>query len=94
MKIVRFSLLCYAICALAALALFWATGAAPFLFILMGVAFLIALPILLAHLIAPVWKKSDRRRRGLCPKCGYNLAANLSGTCPECGTPVGPSEFP
>jgi hypothetical protein len=23
-----------------------------------------------------------------CPTCGYNLTGNLSGTCPECGTPL------
>ena len=23
-----------------------------------------------------------------CPSCGYDLTANTSGTCPECGTPV------
>jgi hypothetical protein len=26
-----------------------------------------------------------RQRTGLCAKCGYNLTANLSGVCPECG---------
>jgi hypothetical protein len=25
------------------------------------------------------------RDRGLCPACGYDLTANVSGTCPECG---------
>jgi hypothetical protein len=25
-----------------------------------------------------------------CPACGYNLTGNLSGICPECGTPVPP----
>ena len=42
---------------------------------------------------------SLRRRRwlrlGLCGGCGYDLTANVSGVCPECGTaacePVGPS---
>jgi len=29
-----------------------------------------------------------RRKRGLCVKCGYDLTANVSGTCPECGTPI------
>jgi hypothetical protein len=24
----------------------------------------------------------------LCRKCGYNLTGNVSGRCPECGTPV------
>jgi hypothetical protein len=28
---------------------------------------------------------SRRRRLGLCIKCGYNLTANTSGVCPECG---------
>jgi len=23
-----------------------------------------------------------------CSKCGYNLTGNVSGRCPECGTPV------
>lgn len=25
---------------------------------------------------------------GHCRRCGYDLTANLSGTCPECGTPI------
>ena len=28
-------------------------------------------------------------RAGCCPACGYNLTANISGRCPECGTPTG-----
>lgn len=46
----------------------------------------------------PVWigsipfvrsiRARGRARRGLCPKCAYNLANNVSGTCPECGTKV------
>lgn len=28
---------------------------------------------------------------GACRVCGYNLYANVSGICPECGTPVPPS---
>ncbi|GMU22163.1 MAG: hypothetical protein AMXMBFR13_22510 [Phycisphaerae bacterium] len=34
-----------------------------------------------------------RRRRGLCGTCRYDLTANVSGVCPECGTPV-PSSQP
>ncbi len=30
-----------------------------------------------------------RGRRGLCVTCGYNLVGNVSGICPECGTPTG-----
>jgi hypothetical protein len=28
---------------------------------------------------------ADRWRRGCCPACGYCLAGNVSGVCPECG---------
>jgi hypothetical protein len=37
------------------------------------------------------WNRFSRRRRETttsCPHCGYNLTANTSGVCPECGTPV------
>jgi hypothetical protein len=33
-------------------------------------------------------RRWHRRRRGLCLKCGYNLTANVSGICPECGREV------
>jgi hypothetical protein len=29
-----------------------------------------------------------RRRKGCCLKCGYDLAGNVSGVCPECGEPT------
>jgi hypothetical protein len=41
-------------------------------------------PILVC-LRGPV-RRLNRRRRGLCVKCGYNLTGNTTGTCPECGT--------
>ena len=28
------------------------------------------------------------RRHGLCLACGYDLTGNVSGVCPECGTPA------
>jgi hypothetical protein len=32
--------------------------------------------------------RSFRRREGRCRSCDYDLTGNVSGTCPECGTPV------
>ena len=26
-----------------------------------------------------------------CPRCGYDLTGNISGICPECGTPIDPA---
>jgi hypothetical protein len=33
------------------------------------------------------WRKRKGKRGG-CLNCGYNLTGNVSGVCPECGTPV------
>jgi len=33
-------------------------------------------------------RRYRRRRRGLCTQCGYSLTGNISGICPECGTPI------
>ncbi|UCE59327.1 MAG: hypothetical protein JSU63_18025 [Phycisphaerales bacterium] len=30
-------------------------------------------------------RRWQRRRKGLCVSCGYNLTGNESGVCPECG---------
>lgn len=35
------------------------------------------------------WRRSIKRRAANgCAKCGYNLTANTSGVCPECGTRI------
>ena len=41
----------------------------------------------LAVCFGPV-RRYRRRRRGRCVTCGYDLRGNVSGRCPECGTPV------
>ncbi|MBN1511055.1 MAG: hypothetical protein JXB13_03495 [Phycisphaerae bacterium] len=37
------------------------------------------------------WQRAQavrRWKRGHCVNCGYNLTGNVSGVCPECGTPI------
>jgi hypothetical protein len=33
------------------------------------------------------WRRRSRRRPGVCRSCGYDLRGNISGVCPECGSP-------
>ena len=33
--------------------------------------------------------RSKAAGTGRCRQCGYNLTGNVSGRCPECGTPIG-----
>lgn len=33
-------------------------------------------------------RRSRRRARGQCIRCGYDLTGNVTGGCPECGTPI------
>lgn len=44
-------------------------------------------------LVAPI-RRFRRVRRGGCLRCGYDLTANESGVCPECGTSIERSSFP
>ncbi len=34
------------------------------------------------------WRDRRRIPPGHCQTCGYNLTGNVSGVCPECGTPT------
>jgi len=36
---------------------------------------------------------STKMRDGCCSRCGYCLAGNVSGVCPECGTSIGEKEM-
>lgn len=47
------------------------------------------IPFLLVSIPTAIlfWRERHRVPRGHCPKCGYDLTANMSGRCPECGTP-------
>jgi hypothetical protein len=53
----------------------------------------ITIPLVLAYSASRAafavirWKRVDDDGR-FCATCGYNLTGNLSGVCPECGTPV------
>ena len=46
-------------------------------------ALLAAYPV--AAFIRGPLRRHQRRRHGLCLKCGYDLTGNISGVCPECG---------
>ncbi len=37
------------------------------------------------------WFETRRRMPGHCHVCAYNLTGNVSGICPECGTPIASS---
>ena len=42
----------------------------------------------LAVLFDPARGGARPSRPGVCRRCGYSLTGNVSGICPECGTPV------
>jgi hypothetical protein len=46
------------------------------------------MPAALLCLAAGIAFLVPRRRRDGCVTCGYNLIGNVSGRCPECGTPI------
>lgn len=38
--------------------------------------------------VIPWARGASRRARNGCTRCGYDLTGNVSGLCPECGTPI------
>jgi hypothetical protein len=54
----------------------------PYWFLLVSTSILPAVAVL--RLGRYLWRR-QRQRRGLCPRCGYDLSAT-PGRCPECGT--------
>lgn len=55
-----------------------------------NLAFNLWMPLPAVTLIA-IWLLYRDRRRivpGCCVRCGYDLFGNVSGICPECGTPI------
>jgi hypothetical protein len=44
-----------------------------------------AVVLFLVHGLFVTLRTLERRRKGLCLHCGYDLTANTSGVCPECG---------
>ncbi len=53
--------------------------------VIAGVVLPLGMLALCAALVAN-WRFVDRKRAGLCPKCGYPSSIGSSGACPECGT--------
>ncbi len=44
--------------------------------------------LVVARLLLVFWRKTPRETTPLCGRCSYDLTGNLSGVCPECGTPA------
>jgi hypothetical protein len=55
--------------------------------VIMAAAFLGGGAAYSVHFQARYWKSRVDPSR-ICPCCDYNLHGNLSGVCPECGTPI------
>ena len=104
-RLVRLSLLAYFGLALAGLAAasVWLLRAAPPSLLALLVVVLIrsgyglaaaSLAFAARFFIRAIKDRTDTRgyrlRHGLCLACGYDLTGNVSGTCPECGSPTWP----
>jgi len=57
----------------------------------------VSLPCLMVYVwfgIRVIILRRLRWKLGRCLQCNYDLTANTSGVCPECGTPVDPNLWP
>ncbi|HXE54845.1 MAG TPA: hypothetical protein VN541_17625 [Tepidisphaeraceae bacterium] len=52
------------------------------------VPFAMTLVLPIGYLARRILVRRTRVRLGHCIRCGYDLTGNISGVCPECGTPV------
>ena len=78
---------CVACYAVAAYAVATRQVSRPPVFLLVVVATLAVLWVLYRPYEAYLLRL-ERQAKGLCVACGYDLAGNVSGKCPECGQPA------
>jgi hypothetical protein len=57
-----------------------------------GLCFFAACMGMTVWITAVRWRRERRHAAKVCVTCGYSLTGNVSGICPECGTPVRTSE--
>jgi hypothetical protein len=54
----------------------------------MFAAICLIVPLIWFHRRVKRYHREYRRMMNLCPRCGYSLAGNISGVCPECGSQI------
>jgi hypothetical protein len=50
--------------------------------------FILSAPLLVLTFVCIARRLPNHRMIGQCGECGYDLRGNVSGICPECGTPI------
>jgi hypothetical protein len=56
--------------------------------LLFSAALVVVVCLILPFYLLRSRRQHERELRGECQACGYNLTGNVSGVCPECGTPI------
>jgi hypothetical protein len=54
----------------------------------LSLPFWMPITLIAAPTLWSFWRARERNKRGRCRKCLYDLTGNVSGICPECGTPI------